>query len=166
MRYSLNKGQWPTTTIVIISILFTPVIGSILAAINLRSLGAYNTARKYWIYAAISLGILYYTKLVASFAAALFNTQPESIYLFPQILFFAGILFLPGWIGLPYAIFIYLLVYDHHYAWIKFRESNPLLVYNKWGTAYIIASCLLVVLVLSLYLPIENWLLRIVSMFA
>jgi hypothetical protein len=166
MWYPLSKGQWPTTTIVVISILFTPVIGSILTAINLRHLGAYNAARKYWVFAAISVGVLYYMKFVASFAAALFNTRPESIYLFPPILFFAGILFLPGWIGLPYTIFIYLLVYDQHYAWVKFRESSPLPIYSKWWTAYIIASCLLVFLAFSLYLPIEEWLLRVVSMFA
>ena len=160
MRYSLNKDPWHTTTVVVVSILFTPVIGSILAAINLRRLGAYNAARKYWVFAAISIGILYYMKFVASFAAALFNTSPESIYLFPPILFFAGTLVFPVLIGIPYAIFICLLVSDQYYAWIKFRERNSLPVYNSWWTAYIIASCLLVVLTLSLYLPIERWLLR------
>jgi hypothetical protein len=73
MRYPLSKGPWSILTVLSISIIFTPIVGGILAGLNQISLGF---ERKAWREFLLSLfAFIWYFIYFSDFSVALFRSD-------------------------------------------------------------------------------------------
>lgn len=146
-------GPWHPLTILTISILFTPVVGSLLAAYNLRRMGYPKAAYKYYVASLIGLGGLYYMRSLSAFVGSILKADIPRVFLFPPVLQFLGLIYSPLLVGVPLAFFLYLLLQEQMSAWrqwhvIQYSDPDKVIWWHAYLTALILV--LLTTMLLSL----------------
>src|SRR6266446_4639888 len=146
MQYPPSKGLWPIKTIIITSIIFTPIIGGILAGLNQISLGF---GRKAWREFLLSLFAFIWYSIY--FFVVDQHILEGALRIFPLAIFYSAkltpvpfLLFL----AIPFAIMIWYIAALQNISWKQLGSNQVVL--RLWWSAYLLGVLLMLIIGLTL----------------